>query len=159
MSQMICCHIEYRLSDACGYSTFGHLYLDRDPLLLALLGGGPWGEAVAPLFALRGFPPDANMLTVMAWLLLISDQETSVRRTIPRAEAEKWVRSGVAHWVGNDQITDPDYFGPSWLSTAEMEQVHAEYQARTGQGLATVEALLGAMRPLPDARLVYWFGN
>ncbi len=156
MSQIICSHIEYKQVK---YSYFGRVYLERDYNFFALLGSGPLMNDIHPLFALRGMPSDTNILTGVAFYLLVRDHETDRERHISRREAEQWVKRGDAQWVGTNHITDPDYFNPSWLSTDELEQVYEEYQKLSSPGLLSVEATLAAMRLLPEARLVYWFGN
>lgn len=156
MSQIICSHVEYKQAK---YSYFGRVYLERDDTLFALLGGGPHQENVRPCFALRGMPDDANLLTSAAFYLLVRDEETDREKYISRRAAEQWVKLGSATWVGVNHVTDPDYFGPSWLLTEELEQVHREYQKHDVPSLLSVTATLAAMRLLPGARPVYWFGN
>jgi len=156
MSQIICSHVEYKQAR---YSYFGRVYFERDYTLFALLGGGPHPENARPCFALRGIPADANRLTSTAFYLLVRDDETDRERSISRWAAEQWVNQGGATWVGMNHITDPDYFSPSWLLTEELEQVYQECQKRDVPSLLSVAATLAAMRLLPEARLVYWFGN
>ena len=112
-----------------------------------------------PCFALRGIPTDANILTSAAFYLIVKDDETDRERFISRPKAEQWVGEGNAIWDGANHITDPDYFSPSWLLTEELEQVYQEYRKHDAPRLVSVEATLAAMRLLPEARLVYWFGN
>lgn len=156
MSQIICSHVEYKQTN---YSYFGRVYLERGDTLFALLGGGPHPENARPCFALRDIPADANILTSMAFYLLVRDDETDRERSISRRAAEQWVEQGSATWAGANHITDPDYFSPSWLLTEELEQVYRKYQERDAPSLLSVAATLAAMRLLPGARLVYWFGN
>ena len=156
MSQILCSHVEYKEAR---YSYFGRVYFERDDTLFALLGGGPHPEYATPCFTLRGIPADANLLTGAAFYLLVKDVETDRERSISRRAAEQWVDQGDATWVGANHITDPDYFNPSWLLTEELEQVYRECQKRDTPSLSSVAATLAAMRLLPGARLVYWFGN
>ena len=156
MSQIICSHIEYKQAK---YSYFGRVYFERDDTLFALLGGGPHPENARPCFALRGIPADANLLTSTAFYLSVKDADTDRERSVSRRAAERWVDQGDAMWMGANHITDPDYFSPSWLLTEELEQVYREYQRRDAPSLLSVAATLAAMRLLPEARLVYWFGN
>jgi len=43
--------------------------------------------------------------------------------------------------------------------TEELEQVYLEYQKYDALELSSVAVTLAAIRSLPEARLVYWFGN
>jgi len=156
MSQIICSHVEYKEAR---YSYFGRIYLERDDTLLALLGGGPHPEIARPCFTPRGIPADANLLTGAAFYLLVADTETGRERSVSRRVAERWVDQGNALWAGLNHITDPDYFSPSWLLMEELEQVYRECRKRDTPDLLSVAAALAAMRLLPEARLVYWFGN
>lgn len=162
MSQSIYAHVEYKIEhDHALFSLFGKVYLLRDYTFMALLGGGPWQSEIQALFPLRGMPTDRNPLTWSAFYIMVGDKETDKERWASRQQAEKWVKDGDARWVGVGEncITDPDYFSPSWLMTEELEQVYRAYQKRDDSELLSVAATLGAMRLLPEARLVYWFGN
>ncbi len=160
MSQIVLSHVEY-IADygAARYSRYGEVYLERHYTVMALLGGGPRQTEIEPCFALRGMPDDANPLTRRDFYLLVEDRETDRDRYISRHSAEEWVERGDAEWVGAGLITDPDYFGPSWLYAEELDTVYHEYLRREASPLPCVEATLAAMHPLPEARLVYWFGN
>lgn len=166
MSQSIYAHVEYKIEhEHALFSLFSKLYLERDYIFMALLGGGPSQSEIQAIFPLRGMPADRNPLTFSAFYMMVSDKETDKERWTSRRQAEKWVEDGDARWVGvgKNCITDPDYFGPSWLLTEELEQVYREYQKHdtsefTSKSLSVVP-VLGAMRLLPEARLVYWFGN
>lgn len=157
MSQIICSHIEYK--EQARFSYFGRVYLQRNSTFFALLGGGPLQEEVSSVITLRGMPTDPNIITGVAFYLLVRDYETDGERLISRQKAEQWVARGDAKWIGATHITDPDYFSPSWLLTEELEQVYKEYRHNDAPDLLSVEATLAAMRLLPKARLVYWFGN
>ncbi len=160
MSQIIRSHIEYKIKpDHALFSLFGRVSLECDYAFMALLGGGPRQSEIQALVPLRGMPADRNPLTFSAFYLMVSDKETDKERWISRRQAEQWITSGDAKRAGENCITDPDYFGPSWLMTEELEQVYQEYQKQDGPELLSVAATLGAMRLLPEARLVYWFGN
>ena len=162
MSQMICSYIEYKIEPKHSlFSLFGRVFLEHDYTFMALLGGGPRQDMLSALFPLRGIPADRNPLTFSAFYLKVSDKKTDKERWILRCQAEQWIAAGEAKWIGENYlaITDPDYFGPSWLMTEELEQVYRDYQRQTGCELLSVGATLGAMRLLPEARLVYWFGN
>lgn len=160
MSQTIYAHIEYKIKhEHALFSLFGKVSLERDYTLLALLGGGPRQGEIQAIFPLRGIPTDRNPLTFSAFYMGVCDKETDRDHWISRRQAEQWVEAGDAQWVGTNSITAPDYFGPSWLVTEELEQVYREYQKHDSLELSCVAATLGAMRLLAEARLVYWFGN
>ena len=160
MSQMLCSYVEYKIEhEHARFSLFGKVYLERDYTFFALLGGGPRQDEIQALYDLRGMPADANPLSSSAYHLVVSDKETDRERWISRREAEQWVKQGAACWVGENWITDPDYFGPSWLTTEELTQVYGGYQKDSAMPLVSVEAAIVAMHLLPEARLVFWFGN
>ncbi len=160
MSQMLCSYVEYKIEhEHAKFSLFGKVYLERDYTFFALLGGGPRQDEIPSLFGLRGMPADANPLSSSAYHLIVTDKETDKERWVSRREAEQWVEQEAACWVGENWITDPDYFSPSWLTTEEFTQVYSEYQENNTPLLASVEAAIAAMRLLPEARVVFWFGN
>ena len=160
MSQILCSYVEYKISDEHSkFSLFGKVYLERDYTFFALLGGGPRQDEIQPVFDLRGMPDDSNPLSFLAYHLIVSDKETDKDRWVSRQQAEQWVRQKDASWVRDNCITDPDYFGPSWLTAEEFAQAYSKYKKNNMPALMSVEASIAAMRLLPKARLVYWFGN
>ena len=153
LSQSLFAHIEYQEAK---HSYFGRVHIERNFIFHALLGSEIL-EQPKPLVASRGFPGDANLLTIIAWRLTVTEQETNRDRHVSRQEAERWVESGASQWVGTNHVTDPDFYRPSWLSTDELKQAYSSYLADNQTALITVEAALAAMQLLPRARLVYWF--
>ena len=160
MSQIICAYVEYKIKhEHAKFSLFGKVHLDCDYTFFALLGGGPRQDKIQPIFGLRGMPADSNPLTSLAYHLIVTDKETDKERWVSRRQAEQWVEQGYACWIRENWITDPDYFGPSWLTAEELTQVYGEYQRNSAMPLVSVEAAIAAMHLLPEARLVFWFGN
>jgi hypothetical protein len=149
MSRLLYAHIEYRREDDHDrYFYFGEIHIERDYDLLDLLILNP-----------RGAPFFISALCFRKHVLYVSEEESSMERSISRQSAEQWVARGNSVWMGEHFITDPEFHHLSWLSTFELEQVYQEHLSKGGSKLSTVEAALAALTRLNEARLVFWFDN
>lgn len=140
--------------------------------LFAALAGVRGGPAV---FEPRGFPADAaNAARRDYHRVIMSGEEkalwlrrgfnSEVLPTCKPEQAERWVKRGASERTEHGTVTCPDWHTPSWLSLAEMKQVHAICVERSGNpdapALVRFKGLMDCLKTRRgDTRIVFWFDN
>ncbi len=87
-----------------------------------------YGKHYKVQFKPRGLPKDITSCSVLHSFYLAVTDSIDLSGYDPkyfyRADAEKWVKEGIAEWVdeGKSYITNPDYHSASWLTTQELRQ-------------------------------------
>jgi hypothetical protein len=160
--------LSYRRDDGSGdYRHICRIDLGGDYDLYALLGGvrvRPALADVAPVYLLRGFPGDASSKTVELASFRVDDRlaDLGVDDCCPREKAEEWVARGIATYVHQDMVTDPDAYWHSWLKLGELREVRQIYRLIRGERHRMLDVVIAAMRALDgrerdQSRLVFWF--
>ncbi|MGN6675174.1 MAG: hypothetical protein ACTHMJ_23820 [Thermomicrobiales bacterium] len=153
------CHIEYRQHDR--WIGFGGRFTPRrDYVLFPLLANVRGTGAPYPP---RGIPRDADTPVRDDYCLRVFDSaETEMAWHVrggkglsaTRAEADQYVARGLSDWWDETRqcVTNPEYKGGSWLTTAEWRAVLERYDAQVPAYLAEQrarqqEALAGTTEP------------
>lgn len=89
-----------------------------------------------PSFEAKGMPKDIGIHIAEEYLLYVSEnEEIGEEGFCTKSQAESWVKSGSSEVWDREpdgkvtRITGPDWHSASWLSTAEVEELVARYQA------------------------------
>jgi hypothetical protein len=147
---------------------FARVDMPRDYLLFALLAGTRGklddGTRIDPVFPPRGLPQDITDETRTAATVRIDDDVAAleVDGYCTRAQAAEWCERGYSEYADGDTVPDPDRHSASWLTAAELSEVHRHYVQRGRQPDRTFEAVVAALGALDgdkpgSSRVVFWF--
>jgi len=149
---------------------FAILHLDRNYEMYSHLAGvrsyGP-REAIVPLVAPRGYPPDLSCRGKSEALYFIST--TTDDHYINPETAKQYLSSGWSQHYGKHYITNPDYHSPGWVTTSELQRILDDYdqwckanQVIGQSDMIAVHAMMAQLELLNGAdcvRFVFWFDN
>lgn len=140
------------------YCLFSGRLGDRDYSMFGLLAGVRQDGC---MFEPRGIPKDISRTTLWEYGLFVSKEEGAdgEDRTCSVESANKWVARGDSVWLDKNLVSSPDWHTPSYVSTEEFEQVIQKRKEMEWGYSEEWDAILAAMKALPDARFVFWFDN
>jgi hypothetical protein len=156
-------HIEYKRWEETNvigtpYWNFAENLGGRDYAMFGLLAGVRGKDC---MFEPRGIPENISWNTKSAFCLRVNDEYKDGEGYTSQAHAEQWVKEGYSRWMDDEhtQISHPDWHTPSWVTTEEFERALNKRKEYQWQVDPEWDAILGAMKALPEARFVFWFDN
>lgn len=153
-------YIEYKRwpENESPYWDFGGCFGSRDYSMFGLMAGVRQGGCIVEP---RGLPKDITRQVLWEYGLYVSDEENAddQEHTVSRERAAKWVNDGSSIWLEDKLVSGPDWHTPSYLSTEEFETCLNKRREMAWNYDFEWDAMLAAMKALPDARLVFWFDN
>lgn len=138
------------------YSLFAEGVRERDYAMFGILANVRRTGCIYPP---RGIPQNTCMSIKWEYFLFVGNEDGE--GTVSQETAARWVKDGIAEYVGENQITHPDWHHASWLTAEELENCLRAREAIQDYGTPDPiwKATLAAMKELPDARFVFWFDN
>jgi hypothetical protein len=150
-------YIEYKYDEE-RYWGFGEGFGNRDYVMFGILADVRRDGCVYPP---KGIPENMAFQTKWDYCLFVTDGDSDSDGCTSRANAENWVANGYSKWMDDEhtQISHPDWHTPSWLSVDEFETVVNKRKKHEWEMSPEWDAILSAMKSLPESRFVFWFDN
>ena len=164
----IVCFIEVSASTAENTATFesyAELSLPRQRDLFEAMGYDNNG-----LYPPRGLPSNCGSGVTCSYGIQVCDPEDEEKwrgsQYASRSDAEAWVNSGKASYIGNGPwlrgtVSNPDAYRPSWLTSAEYANAVACTESEMHPINPEYYALLAVLNALEQhysqVRIVFWF--
>jgi hypothetical protein len=147
------------------WQSFGHIRPGRDYEMFTALAGvrGSYEPIVHP----RGVPDKMGFESEWDYYLTVNDKYKDQEGYCSTTTADRWVEEGTGERIlplqdGTSirKVVNPDWHTPSWLTAEEFEGAIKLSEDRCGdKSNPSYQAILAAMKALPNARVVIWFDN